>query len=63
MQNNEKDYMRRLISGVRQQIKKDPDTIKACNDCGDDVTIARWIDASILCDVIEDYLLNDDQSN
>jgi hypothetical protein len=56
--NNKKDYICRLIAGVRQQIEKDPDTIKAYNDCGDYVTIARWIDASILCDVIEDYFIS-----
>jgi hypothetical protein len=52
-----KDYILRLIEGVRKQIEKDPDTIKACNELGDDVAIARWFDASILCDVIEDYFI------
>ena len=56
---DKKDYIRRLIAGVRKQIEKDPDIIKASADYGDDVTIARWMDASILCLVIEEYLLDE----
>ena len=55
-----KEYLARLIKGVREQRATDPDTIQAQKDCGgyEDVTIARWIDASILCDVIEEEVLS-----
>lgn len=52
-----KDYMRRLIKGVRDMIEDDPDTIKARKELGDEVTIGRWIDAKILCNVIEEDVL------
>lgn len=52
-----KDYMRRLIRGVRAMIEYDPDTINAKKELGDGVTISRWIDAKILCNIIEDDVL------
>ena len=58
MQDKDIDYIHRLIACVRQQIANDPDTINACNDCCDSVLISRWADASILCDVVEDLLLD-----
>jgi hypothetical protein len=53
-----KDYIRRLIAGVRRSMERDPDTIKARNEMGDEVTIGRWVDASILCDVVEQDVLS-----
>lgn len=53
-----KEYLSRLIEGVRKQITEDPDTIQAQQECGyDDITIARWIDATLLCAVIEEEVL------
>ena len=46
------DYIERLIIGVRKQIKKD------YGWSGKEITIpAKWVDADILCDVIETEVL------
>ena len=55
-----KDYMRRLIKGIRIQESLDPDTIKARKDFGDDVTTGRWTDVELLCITIEQEILNND---
>ena len=47
------DYLTRLIVGVREQIAEDPETIKAKEDYGDEVLIGKWIDAELLCSVVE----------
>jgi len=52
-----KDYLRRLVSGVRRQIDQDPETIKAREECGDGCLIGTWIDASLLCLVVEKDVL------
>ena len=51
------DYLKRLIKGVRKQTDKDPETIEAKEELGDEVTIARWVDANLLCMVIEKDIL------
>jgi len=55
-----KDYIRRLIAGVRKQMAKDPRTIEAVKEFGEEVTIGAWLDASILCCVIEKDILGID---
>jgi hypothetical protein len=56
------EYLKKLISGVRRAIADDPDTITAKAEYGDDITIGRWVDASILCDVVERDLLSNEIS-
>lgn len=53
-----KDYLRRLIAGVRRQIDQDPETIKAREECGDELIIGTWVDASLLCLVVEKDVLH-----
>lgn len=52
-----KDYLKRLIAGVRRQVDKDPTTIEVRAEYGDECTPARWIDAELLCSVIESDIL------
>ncbi|MBU6232309.1 hypothetical protein KGP36_06780 [Patescibacteria group bacterium] len=52
-----KEYISRLIAGVRRERDSDPDTMRAKEECGEEVRISRWIDASILCLVIEEEVL------
>jgi len=46
------DYIKRLIEGVREQAKKDFTAIE-----GDKCIPPKWLDAVLLCDVIEKELL------
>ncbi len=55
-----KDYIKHLIAGVRKQIACDTDNITANDLLGEEVVISRWCDASILCDVVEQEILNND---
>ena len=55
-----KDYLKRLIAGVREAKERDPDTIKAKEELGSQVTIAKWVDAELLCMVIENEILNNE---
>ena len=52
-----KDFIIRLIAGVRKQIEKDPREIKIREELGEDCISAKWIDASTLCRVIEKDVL------
>ena len=56
-----KEYLTRLIAQVRKQIAKDPDTIAAAKEVGEVVIIGRWLDATLLCNIIEDEILNNDE--
>lgn len=48
------DYVRRLIKGVREEINKDIDAnSKAMPDVCENCISANWVDASLLCSVIE----------
>ena len=48
-----KDYLRRLVAGVRKAIREAPDNIEASKTCGKGALTGRWIDAALLCDVVE----------
>lgn len=52
-----KDFIIRLIAGVRKQIEKDPREIKIREELGEDGISARWVDAASLCSVIEKDVL------
>lgn len=52
-----KDYMMRLIAGVRESIDKDPDIIKAREEHGSEVINGVWLDAELLCRVVEEEVL------
>ncbi len=52
-----KDYLRRLIDGVRDQMASDPETVTAKLINGDETITSRWIDAELLCSVIECEIL------
>lgn len=60
-----KDYMKKLINGIRKQIENDPDTIEANErykiEYEEGVIIPRWIDVTLLCDVIEKDILENDE--
>lgn len=62
MKSDRKDYIRRLIAGIRKEIEEDPDTIRAKAEDGD-VLINRWLDVSLLCLVIEEEVLGDDKAS
>jgi hypothetical protein len=51
------DYLKRLIASARKSISTDPSTIKAVEEFGEGVTIAKWVDIALLCDVIESDVL------
>lgn len=53
MDDETKDYIERLIAGVRYQIDKE-----VTYHHGEKCYPSKWIDASILCDVIEREILN-----
>lgn len=53
-----KDYLRRLIAGVRRMIDKDPETINAREEFGEECITGKWIDASLLCLVVEKDILH-----
>jgi len=53
MNEADRDYLIRLIEGVREQVKK-----SYCWSGGEITIPAKWIDASILCDVVEREILN-----
>ena len=52
-----KDYIRRLIAGLRSQIAKDPATIEAIKAAREGAIPWKWVDAAILCDVVEKDIL------
>ena len=52
-----KDYLRRLIIGVRKEMVKDPETIEAKAALGDEIMVHRWVDAELLCMTIEKDVL------
>ena len=54
-----KDYLKRLIEGVRYVMENDPEMIQAKAVFGDEATPSKWLDATLLCKVIEDEILND----
>lgn len=60
MNEDRKDYIRRLIVGVREQIAKDPETIEINEQVTEygDLTPAKWVDADLLCSVIEKEVLD-----
>lgn len=50
---DKRDYMRRLIKEIRKQIAADPETIEAKKEFGDEVTIGKWLNVTLLCSVVE----------
>lgn len=52
-----KEYLLRLIRGVRKQIENDPETVAAKKELGDEVTIGKWADATFLCDIVEQEVI------
>jgi hypothetical protein len=56
--NIRKEYIKRLIEGVRHQIEEDPLTIEGVDLMGEGTLPARWTDAELLCSVIEIDVLN-----
>ena len=52
MNKETKEYLTRLISGVREQVDKDTVEVE-----GEKCIPATWLDAAILCDVIEKEIL------
>ena len=54
------DYMRRLIAEIREDMKKDPDVIKARKMCGDEVLISKWINIELLCMTVEKEVLGEE---
>ena len=48
-----KDYIRRLIAGVRWAIEKAPENIEAGKIAGKGAITGNWLDAALLCDVVE----------
>ena len=59
----DKDYLRRLIKGVRHQAGIDPETVEAKNMFDMELITARWIDAELLCLTIEQDILGDVNEN
>lgn len=55
-----KEYLRKLIAGVREQMAKDPEMIQARLEYGEEILTSRWWDAEILCLVIEQEVLDND---
>ena len=47
-----KDYLRRLIAGVRKIVKAAPENIEARKHGRGAINI-RWLDVVLLCDVVE----------
>lgn len=56
-----KDYIRRLISGIREEMEKDPDMIRARANHREKAIIRRWFDVELLCYVIEKEVLGDNK--
>lgn len=52
MDNKTKDYLTRLIAGVREQAEKECEWF-----ANEPVTPPRWLDAVLLCDVVEKELI------
>ena len=48
-----KDYLRRLIAGVRSEMNKAPENVTAVTVAGKGAISARWLDVALLCDVVE----------
>lgn len=48
-----KDYLRRLVSGVRKAIREAPENIAASKIYGKGALTGQWLDAALLCDVVE----------
>lgn len=59
MDDNTKDYIKRLILSIREQIDSDPVTVQAKKDFGACITVGKWMDVSILCSVVEEHLYVD----
>jgi len=57
MDEEKKEYLRKLMDGVRKQALLDPDTVKAREEIGRDLITNRWMDAMLLCDVVENEVL------
>lgn len=53
-----KDYLNRLICGVRKQIDNDIETVRIREECGEGAVTGRWADASVLCNVIESEVIS-----
>lgn len=53
------DYLRRLISGVKEVRNRSEDYIKANNAYGQCIP-ADWVDITLLCNVIEGILDRED---
>lgn len=47
-----KDYLRRLIAGVRKIVKTAPENVEARKHSRGAINI-RWLDVVLLCDVVE----------
>lgn len=60
MKADRKDYIRRLIAGIREEIEKDPDTMRARENHGEKAIIRRWFDVELLCYVIEKEVLGEE---
>lgn len=56
-EDDRQEYVRKLIAGVRKQCRIDPETIEASEEIGRQAIPARWIEAMILCDIVERELL------
>ena len=55
-----KEYIRRLIAGVRKSMAEDPRTIAAVEECGEGVVIGTWLNAYLLCIVVEKDVLGEE---
>jgi len=57
MKDDRKDYMRRLIAEIREDMADDPDIKKYREQFGEDVVTGKWVNISLLCDVVENEVL------
>jgi len=55
MNEAEREHLTRLIAGVREQAEKEYEWSNAAQE---PVIPPKWLDASILCDVVERDILN-----
>jgi len=52
-----RDFIKRLIKGVRNQCYQDPAITEAKEEYDEDIVPLKWVDAVILCRVIEEDVL------
>lgn len=59
MDESRKNYIRRLVSEIREQIAEDPRTIEAKESFGEEIIVGYWLNIALLCDVIEEETRDD----